>query len=232
MARQPRFVVPGIAQHVIQRGNNRSATFCDALDYHLFLEFLRDACQEHECSVHAYVLMTNHVHLLMTPQHEWGISKVMQCVGRRYVGHYNKRMARTGGLWEGRYRASLIDTETYLFRCMRYIELNPVRACMVAHPRDYRWSSYHANARGYSDVLVTPHQRYLEIASERVVRVEKYARLFNECLTDDELAEIRHASNHSWVLGDDGFASRLGQTLRRRVVPSRRCPRGEQRFGV
>ena len=159
MARQPRFVVPGIAQHVIQRGNNRSATFCDALDYHLFLEFLRDACQEHECSVHAYVLMTNHVHLLMTPQHEWGISKVMQCVGRRYVGHYNKRMARTGGLWEGRYRASLIDTETYLFRCMRYIELNPVRACMVAHPRDYRWSSYHANARGYSDVLVTPHQR-------------------------------------------------------------------------
>ena len=128
MARLPRFVIPDQPQHVIVRGNNRTEIFCAEADYKFYLEKLQLACDKHGCKLHAYVLMTNHLHLLITPQEEQGIGKAMQMLGRYYVQYYNYTYQRTGTLWEGRYKATLIDTETYLLTCMRYIELNPVRA--------------------------------------------------------------------------------------------------------
>ena len=149
MPRQLRYNLPGIPQHVIQRGNNRQATFFSDEDYMRYLADLKSACDQHQCEVHAYVLMTNHVHLLMTPHNGDGIAKTMQSLGRRYVVYINQTYRRTGTLWEGRYKAALIDSENYLLTCYRYIELNPVRAeGMVDHPGKYRWSSYRANALG------------------------------------------------------------------------------------
>jgi putative transposase len=146
MARLPRFSIPGQSQHVIQRGNNRDAIFVADEDYGFYLEKLKDACQKFHCEIHAYVLMTNHVHLLITPYSENGISKVMQSLGRFYVQYFNYQYRRTGTLWEGRYRATLLDSEQYLLICSRYIELNPVRAGMVLHAGEYPWSSYRCNA--------------------------------------------------------------------------------------
>ena len=137
MPRQPRYALAGFPQHVIQRGNNRSATFYAEQDYRVYLECLAEACHVHETALHAYVLMTNHVHLLMTPGKTNGLAKVMQSLGRRYVRYVNDTYRRTGTLWEGRYKASVIDTEHYLLACYRYIEMNPVRAGLVAHPADY-----------------------------------------------------------------------------------------------
>ena len=156
MARLPRFVLPGHPQHVIQRGNNRNVIFASEDDFHFYLDCLKTACKSHDVQVHAYVLMTNHVHLLMTPQTECGLAKVMQSVGRRYVQYFNWNYKRTGTLWEGRYKATLIDTKRYLLTCYRYIELNPVRANMVTQPEAYRWSSFRFNAHVIPDDLVTP----------------------------------------------------------------------------
>ena len=158
MARLSRFVLPGQPQHLIQRGNNRQAVFFAEDDYQFYRETLRDACGNHDCHIHAYVMMTNHVHLLITPITETGISKVMQSLGRRYVQHVNFKYRRTGTLWEGRYRATLLDSERYLLSCQRYIELNPVRAGMVKHPGEYPWSSYRCNALGEPDELVSAHE--------------------------------------------------------------------------
>jgi putative transposase len=148
MARLSRFVLPGQPQHIIQRGNNRQNVFFAEDDYRFYLEKLADACRKYDCRLHSYVLMTNHVHLLITPMTETGIGKVMQSLGRSYVQYVNFRHRRTGTLWEGRYRATLLDSERYLLTCHRYIELNPVRAGMVADPAAYPWSSYRHNALG------------------------------------------------------------------------------------
>ena len=158
MARLPRFVIPGQPQHVIVRGNNREPIFYAEEDYRFYLEKLQQACEKHQCDLHAYVLMTNHVHLLITPHTEDGISKSLQMLGRYYVQYFNHTYQRTGTLWEGRYKATLIDSERYLLTCYRYIELNPVRAeGMVDHPSEYPWSSYRYNVVGESDPLVVPH---------------------------------------------------------------------------
>ena len=148
MARHPRFILPGQPQHVIQRGNNRQPIFVTTRDYEFYLEKLMDAANEHECEIHAYVLMTNHVHLLVSPARIESLGKMMQMLGRYYVQYFNYTHQRTGTLWEGRYKSSLISSEQYLFRCMRYIELNPLRAGMVTEPSDYHWSSYRHNALG------------------------------------------------------------------------------------
>lgn len=157
MARLPRFVIPGHPQHVIVRGNNREPIFYTEADYQFYLEKLKQACDKHSCDVHAYVLMTNHVHLLITPHKENGISKTMQMLGRYYVQYFNYSYERTGTLWEGRYKASLIDSDNYALICYRYIELNPVRADMVDHPSEYPWSSYSHNALGEKNERVMHH---------------------------------------------------------------------------
>ncbi len=222
MARQPRFLLPGYPQHVIQRGNNRNKIFAEDTDYIFYVDTLSEACNRFMCRIHAYVLMTNHVHLLITPETEQGIGNVMQSLGRRYVQYFNFRHRRTGTLWEGRYKASLIDTDKYLLACYRYVELNPVRAGMVDLPAQYRWSSYHYNARGMADRLVTPHETYQSLGSDKERRCEAYSSLFRVTVSENTLKEIRDATNRAWVLGDNRFQQEVEELMRRQAAPKAR----------
>lgn len=226
MARLPRFDIPGQPQHVIQRGNNRSAIFADEEDYEFYLKKLGDACQKHQCDLHAYVLMTNHVHLLLTPHAKGGIGKVMQMLGRYYVQYFNYRYSRTGTLWEGRYKASVIDSEQYLLTCSRYIELNPVRAGMVEHPRDYLWSSYHFNAMGVGSALIKPHSIYNDLGVNAFECQAAYRGLFAEPVSDEVIEEIRAATNKAWVLGGEKFQQQIEALTQRQARPK---PRGGDR---
>lgn len=219
MARLPRFELPDQPQHVIQRGNNREAIFCANEDYTFYREKLHVAAARHDCQIHAYVLMTNHVHLLITPQHPGAIGKLMQMLGRYYVQYFNYHYKRTGTLWEGRYKATLIDTETYLLTCMRYIELNPVRAGMVAHPVDYSWSSYHGNATGQVDELLTPQCEYRRLGRTPKDRHVAYRQLFRDRIAQNTIDEIREATNKAWVLGNDCFRQKIERQLKRRAGP-------------
>jgi putative transposase len=223
MARLPRFFVPGVPLHVIQRGNNRGILFSQITDYQVYLDWLKEAAQWHGCAIHAYVLMPNHVHLLVTPTHQDSLPKTFQSLGRRYVQYFNATYERTGTLWEGRYRATLIEPEAYLLTCCRYIELNPLRAEMVRHPRDYRWSSYHYHAEGKSDPLLTPHSLYQRLGGTAAARQQAYRALFRHHLSGETLDTIREATNKAWVLGSDKFKDRLAKKLERRVAP---LPRG------
>jgi len=222
MPRQPRYPLAGIPQHVIQRGNNRQATFFANGDYRFYLNCLREAADRHDCHIHAYVLMTNHVHLLMTPQQPGAIAKVMQSVGRRYVQYVNYLYQRSGTLWEGRYKASLVDSERYLLTCYRYIELNPVRASMVSDPADYRWSSYRAHALGRGDSLITDHAGYLALGESIGVRCAAYRSLFERVLDKDLLATIRSSLNECRVLGDERFKDQIEAALNRPVRAGQR----------
>jgi putative transposase len=163
MPRKPRFFLPGIPAHIVQRGHSREPVFFEAGDYQAYLGWLKEAAVRYGCDIHAYVLMTNHVHLLATPAKKDSISRMMQYIGRRYVPYINHTYGTSGSIWEGRFKASLISDEQYLLTCMRYIELNPVRANMVASPAQYRWSSYRYNAQGREDVLVAEHPLYSQL---------------------------------------------------------------------
>ena len=222
MARLPRFVIPRQPQHVIQRGNNRQDIFAAESDYLFYLEKLEAAAKQHSCEIHAYVLMTNHVHLLLTPEHEDSIGKMMQMLGRYYVQYFNHSYQRSGTLWEGRYKATLIDSATYLLTCMRYIELNPVRAGMVKHPRQYPWTSYGYNALGKADKHITPHRQYKKLGPAGKERQGAYRQLFRSHLAEKTLDEIRTATNKSWVLGNDSFRKRIEKKLGRRVTATAR----------
>ena len=163
MPRKSRFFLPNIPVHAIQRGNNRQAIFFDEADYRLYLGWLKAAAEKYSCQIHAYVLMTNHVHILITPAHRDSLSRLFQYVGRYYVSYVNNTYGRTGTLWEGRYKASIVEEESYLLSCYRYIELNPVTAGMVASPEAYPWSSFRCNGLGVTDELVVPHEIYLSL---------------------------------------------------------------------
>jgi len=217
MTRLSRYVLLGHPQHVIQRGNNRSAIFAESADYRLFSDLVGTACDRHGCDVHAYVLMTNHVHLLMTPHSREGIGKVMQSVGRCYVRYFNSKRGRTGTMWEGRYRATVIDTDRYLLTCYRYIELNPVRSGQVARPSDYAWSSHRANALGWHDPLVVPHQQYLALGANTDSRHAAYRALFDAALDEPTLAHIRESTNKAWALGDARFRDAVTKLVNRRA---------------
>jgi len=212
MSRQPRIVLPGQPQHVIQRGNNRDVIFVTDEDYRFYLEKLAAACLRFECELHAYVLMTNHVHLLMTPLTSQSISKVMQSLGRYYVQYFNDQYKRTGTLWEGRYKSTLLDSETYLLTCYRYIEMNPVRAGMVDHPSDYPWSSYACHAAGKRNPMLSPHDLYLQLGDSDDARQESYRALFDVQLERRDLDAIRHATNKSWGL-DQSSLTLLIETI-------------------
>jgi putative transposase len=226
MARLPRYFVKDQPQHIIQRGNNRVPIFDANADYTFYLECLQVAAEYQGLAIHSYVLMTNHVHLLVTPETEHGIGKTLQSLGRRYVQYFNYTYDRTGTLWEGRYKATLIDSERYLLTCMRYIELNPVRAGMVKHPADYEWSSYAANARGVDNALITPHPIYRQLGHSHVARQDAYRQLFHAAIGGNELKAIRQATNTGWVLGNDRFREKIEQLSGRRSSPK---PRGRPR---
>lgn len=202
MARQPRLSLAGVPLHVIQRGNNRSACFRSDADRRHFLEWLGMQARRHSVAVHAYVLMSNHVHLLMTPQQSDGaIGLVMKFLGQHYVQYFNRVYGRTGSLWEGRFRSCLVDRETYLLTCHRYIEMNPVRAGMVARPDDYPWSSYRANALGQIDPLLSAHPVVAALGRTPDERHEAYKEMFQDELAPAEVDEIRNATRGGRALG-------------------------------
>jgi len=221
MARKPRFNLVGVPQHVIQRGNNREPCFFAEADYPRYLADLREALARHACRVHAYVLMTNHVHLLMTPMTGHGVSHVMQDLGRAYVRYINQSYRRTGTLWEGRYKASLIDSEAYLLVCMRYLELNPVRAAMVRHPSEYRWSSYPHNAYGRPDRTIDAHPLYSALGADAPARQYVYRELFRTHLEAGMVHAIRDSTNQELVLGRDDFKDRIEQMIARQTRPGK-----------
>jgi putative transposase len=201
MARLPRFFAEDQPLHIIQRGINRDPVFGSEPDYLFYLDCLERAAGEHGLAIHAYVLMTNHVHLLATPSHEESVPKTLQSVGRRYVQYFNYTYRRTGTLWEGRYRATVIDAETYLLTCMRYIELNPVRAQgMVQHPAHYPWSSYRANALGAQDSLLSAHEVYRRLGRSAQERQSKYRQLFRAQLSKADIEAIRGGRSETAAL--------------------------------
>jgi len=230
MPRLPRYAIPDQPQHVIQRGNNRTAMFAESADIGFFLYKLGQACRRFRCDIHAYTLMTNHVHFLMTPHRSDAIGKVMQSVGVSYVRYFNEAYGRTGTLWEGRYRATIIDSERYMLACMRYIELNPVRAGLVHQPAQFRHSSHRANAYGQTDPLVTPHQVYLALGRSAEERQSAYSALFQEQVADTTIRDIREATNKAWVLGRGRFAAEIERLAARRTAPCRRG--GDRRSGT
>ena len=221
MPRKPRFNLPGVPQHVIQRGNNREPCFYSQQDYLHYLDDIRFAAKKYECRIHAYVLMTNHVHLLVTPMIENGISMMMQSVGRRYVAYVNAAYQRTGTLWEGRYKASLIDSDMYLLTCMCYIELNPVRAGMVNHPSEYKWSSYNQNAQITDKVIVDNHPVFTMLGDTKEERKYVYRSLFERYMDNDIIHQIRDALNHEMVLGRSHFKDNVEVMTNRKPRPGK-----------
>lgn len=220
MPRQSRLDLAGVPQHVLQRGNDRQPCFFAELDRIRYLDTLRELCLKSGCRVHAYVLMTNHVHLLLTPSAVGAVAWVLQALGRRYVRYINDRYARTGTLWEGRYKACLVEGETNLLHCQRYIELNPVRAAMVESPRQYRWSSFAYNGHGDADPLLQAHASYLALGDDAVTRQARYRSLFEEVLGPEELDRIRRYLQSQYALGSDRFQASIEAVLRRRAGPA------------
>lgn len=208
MARLPRLYLPDVPQHIVQRGINRQACFVSDEDFAAYAYRLDQSARRYQVAVHAWVFMTNHVHLLVTPQSEQGVSRMMQATGRHYVRYFNHTYGRTGTLWEGRYKSCLVDVEDYLLACQRYIELNPVRAGMVAVPEDYSWSSYKANGFGKRMKLWTPHRVYLDLGATIRERAAAYRGLFAGHIDEGLVRQIRKATKRGMVLGKGGIGVR------------------------
>jgi putative transposase len=221
MARLPRLTVPGYPHHIIQRGNNRQLTFHDAADYQLLLDLLHEYANREKVAIHAYVLMGNHFHLLVTPETPTGLPTMMQAVGRRYVQYFNKRHRRTGTLWEGRYKATLVQTDRYLLACMAYIDLNPVRAGIVARPADYRWSSHGHYVGLRHDKLITPHSLFWQLGNTPFAREAHYSDLVSHGVTPQEQAALTESVLKGWALGEADFVTGLQRQTARRVTRSR-----------
>ena len=198
-------------------GNNRQAVFYEEQDYAAYLNWLREGATRYSCAIHAYVLMTNHVHVLLTPEREDCISRLMQYLGRHYVLYINHKYGRSGTLWEGRYKASLVQEEDYLLACYRYIELNPVRAEMVEDPGQYRWSSYGHNAQGQADALITPHLLYNALGRDGEERQSAYQGLFKAHVDEDKMTAIRESWRTGTPLGNDRSKAEVEAALGRKV---------------
>ena len=219
MPRKPRLQAAGLPVHIIQRGNNRQACFFAEEDYLFFLDHLAKLAKRFRCSLHAYVLMTNHFHLLLTSDLDSGPSLLMKFLGQRYVQYVNRIYKHSGSLWEGRFRSSLVQTERYVLGCYRYIELNPVRANMVKHPGDYPWSSYASNADGRKIDWLTPHGEYLALAEEEGNRLSAYRGLFSTELDPELLCDIRVSTHGGYAVGDSRFRSEIEHATQRRATP-------------
>ena len=228
MPRRPRVNLVGYPQHIVQRGHNRAASFFGEDDYHCYLHWLKEGADKYGCAIHAYALMTNHVHLLISPSRTDGITRLMQSLGRRYAQYVNRFYKRSGSVWEGRFKASAIHAEEYLLTCYRYIELNPVTAGMVNDPADYRWTSYRWHALGESNALITDHALYDGIAPEAADRQAAYRALFRAHLDDEALGDIRKALNGGQPLGNERFREQVEAALGRRLAPKQR---GRKRAG-
>jgi putative transposase len=221
MPRRPRLKVAGVPHHVIQRGNNRSPCFFADEDYRFYLLCLQKGATRYQCAIHAYVLMTNHVHLVVSPGTEDGLSLMMRYVGSRYVQYVNYVYSRTGTLWEGRFRSNLIESDRYLLACYRYIESNPVRARIVESAAGYPWSSYGYHAAGRENKVVQDHPIYVALGKTPHERQRAYRELFRQPVDDMELDEFRASVNGGLVLGGDRFKDAIEQAVARPVRPSK-----------
>ncbi|MDY0107530.1 MAG: transposase [Giesbergeria sp.] len=218
MARLPRLTLPGYPHHIIQRGNNRQAIFVDRQDYDTMLALLADNARTYGVAIHAYVLMGNHFHLLATPASAEALPRMMQAVGRSYVRAFNQRHGRSGTLWEGRYRSTLIQSERYLLACMAYIDLNPVRAGLAAQPSDWPWSS-HAHYLGLrNDRIVTSHALYWALGNTPFAREAAYGELVQAGVGADHQSQLTDATLRGWALGEPAFIEELQKKLERRVT--------------
>lgn len=217
MARLPRLTVPGHPHHVIQRGNNRQAIFASTADRVHFLALLDDNARKFGVAIHAYVLMDNHFHLLVTPHTDTAMPQMLQAIGRSYVRYFNDAQHRSGTLWEGRYKSTLIETERYLLACMVYIDLNPVRAGLVAQARDYLWSSHRHYVGLQVDKIITPHPLYWDLGNTPFAREAKYADLVQAGVSASQQEALTKATLHGWALGEAGFVSELQKQTNRRL---------------
>lgn len=209
MARPRRILIAGITFHIVQRGHDRNRTFFRDDDYRDYLLLLSRMSQRYKTSVHAYVLMTNHVHLLMTSRQDDGVSRTMQHVAGTYARRINQRLERRGSLWEGRFKSSPVDSDFYCLACYRYIELNPVRAGMVARPEDYRWSSHHENIGRRAMRVVEPHETFAALGASRAERAQRYRGIIRERLPNRTVEAIRHGTEKGLPVGRDDFKERI-----------------------
>jgi putative transposase len=205
MPRPRRVDLAGISQHVVQRGVDRRPCFVHQVHYLTYLRYLLEESQRFACAIHAYVLMCNHVHLLLPPAEARGVGRLMQGLGRRYVTFFNKNMDRSGTLWDGRYKSCLVDSTTYLLRCYRYIELNPVRAGICSQAEGHRWSSYHSNGLGKSDPLVAPHPEFLALAAYEDERTRSYRSLVATGCPTSDIEAIRAMTSQYRAVGTEEF---------------------------
>ena len=213
MPRRSRMYISGLPYHLVQRGNNREACFFEPEDYQFYAFLLEENLTRYGVHLHAYVLMTNHVHLLLTLDHEDSISRLTRTLGSRFAQYMNKKYKRTGSLWEGRHKASAVDSENYLLKCYRYIELNPVVANMVKLPEEYLWSSYGINAWNDDSNIVEPHQEYLKLSASAEQRCYAYRELFKTNLSDYDLHSIRKSVHYCQPLGNDYFRLQVERKL-------------------
>jgi putative transposase len=221
MARLPRLTIPGYPHHIIQRGNNRQPIFAGEADYQALLSMVEEKARESGVALHAYVLMSNHFHLLATPATVEAIPQLMQSVGRRYVRYFNQRQGRTGTLWEGRYKSTLIQTDRYLLACMAYIDLNPVRAGLVADPAEYPWSSHAHYTGGRHDRLITPHPLYWALGNTPFARDAAYAELVRSGITEQQQHNLTDSVLRGWALGEPDYVAELQKRTARRVSKTR-----------
>lgn len=229
MPRRPRTHLDDVPLHIVQRGHNREPCFFGEEDYQSYLHWLGVALKEADCQLHAYVLMTNHVHLLLTPRKAIAVPRLLISLGRRYVQYINTTYRRTGTLWDSRYKSSLIQAEAYLLECMRYIELNPMRAAMVEDPAHYRWTSYRSNGLGQANPLITPHPLYTALGENAAIRQNTYRALFQAHLDHTAVDDIRLALNQNQPLGDSRFYGRIERlTGERRQARPRGRPKSTE----
>lgn len=210
-------MLPGISVHAIQRGNNRSSCFSEDIDRQFFLFQLGRLLREEGCALHAYCLMTNHVHMLLTPERKESCANFFKRLGLLHTQYTNRKYGRTGTMWEGRFRSCLVQSGDYVLACYRYIELNPVRAGIVARPGEYAWSSYRANAEGAPDSRVTPQAEYLRLGQNERARRDGYRMLFGSHIEPALLDEIRATTNGGYALGNESFRREMARALGRRV---------------
>jgi len=217
MPRKPRMYLADVPAHIVQRGNNREPCFFAEDDCRYYLDRLSQALKRYQVKLHAYVLMTNHVHLLMTPSNAEGISKVMSLLGQHYVMYINRTYRRSGTLWEGRHKASIVNAEEYLLLCYRYIELNPIRAGMVKSPEEYPWSSYAYHAWGRGNELINDHDIYLGLGQTEEERCYLYRELFQAALSERDIHTISHSFHYNYPPGNERFKEKIEETLKRQV---------------
>ncbi len=230
MPRKPRQCPPGLPVHVVQRGNNRQICFASDSDFKAYAKWLLEAASKYGVAIHAWVFMTNHVHLLLTPTSPNAISHCMQYLGRYYVRYFNYRHKRTGTLFEGRFKSCVVQNQKYLLACQRYIELNPVRAGMVSDPAEYTWSSYQAHAFGLAARMWQPHPEYLALGQSSTKRMSAYRQLFEHELIEDVITDIRLALNTGLALGNERFRREVEQLTGQRQYHLKRGPKAKRKL--